>query len=169
MKTGVPSASMSSGRVAAEAGVSVDTLRHYERRGLLARPPRGRNGYRAYPPEALARVMLIQRALSVGFSLDELARILRARERGMAPCVEVRSLAARKLDEVERHIESLIAFRDTLRGTLADWDSRLAKRGSGEPAKLLESLAGPVRGRARTSVPWRGARFDRRRNKKERP
>jgi DNA-binding transcriptional MerR regulator len=168
MKTPPTSASMSSGQVAAGAGVSVDTLRHYERRGLLARPPRARNGYRAYPPEALARVMLIQRALSVGFSLDELARILRARERGMAPCVEVRALAARKLAEVERHIESLLTFRDTLRGTLDDWDSRLEKGRSGEPAKLLESLADPVGGRAREPAPWRGARFDRRRNKKER-
>lgn len=161
------SASMSSGEVAARGGVSVDTLRHYERRGLLPRPPRERNGYRAYPAEALTRVLLIQRALSVGFSLDELARIFRVREHGRPPCVEVRALAARKLDEVESQIESLIAFRETLRSTLEDWDARLAKRGANEPAKLLESLADPGGTRLRASVPWRGARFDRRRNKKE--
>lgn len=159
---------MRSGDLAAEADVSVDTLRHYERRGLVAPPPRESNGYRAYPPEALARVLLIQRALSVGFSLDELARILRARDHGRPPCGEVRALAARKLDDVERQIESLRAFRDTLRATLEDWDARLASRVPGAPAKLLESLAHRPGGNPPAPAPWREARFDRRRKKKER-
>ncbi|HEY6049711.1 MAG TPA: MerR family transcriptional regulator, partial [Thermoanaerobaculia bacterium] len=64
------------------AGVSADTLRHYERRGLLPLPERLPNGYRLYPPESLGRIHLIQAALGIGFSVDELGRILRARSRG---------------------------------------------------------------------------------------
>lgn len=99
-----------SGELARAAGVSSDTLRHYERRGLLPRPRRLGNGYRAYPPEALDRVVLIQRALSVGFTLDELARFLRARARGAPPCREVRALAAEKLREIDRRLEELPAL-----------------------------------------------------------
>ena len=93
-----------SGEIARNAGVSVDTLRHYERRGLLPKPRRLDNGYRIYPPEALERVLLIQRALSVGFTLDELEKLLRARDRGHPPCLEVRSIAARRLREVEQQL-----------------------------------------------------------------
>jgi len=89
-----------SGELAAAAGVSVDTLRHYERRGLIEPARRLANGYRSYPRAAVSRVRLIQSALSMGFGLDELARILRARDGGRSPCQEVRALAAGKLEEV---------------------------------------------------------------------
>ncbi len=157
-----------SGELAAKAGVSADTLHHYERRGLIA-VERLPNGYRSYPPEALDRVLLIQRALGVGFSLEELARLLRARDRGHPPCREVRALAARKLAEVERQLESLAAFRAALEGTLRDWDARLRKRRGGEPARLLDAL---VAGRGKESLmssPLRGIRFDRRARRKEKP
>jgi DNA-binding transcriptional MerR regulator len=156
-----------SGELAAKAGVSADTLRHYERRGLIAAVERLPNGYRSYPPEALDRVLLIQRALSVGFSLDELARLLRARDRGQPPCREVRALAARKLEEVEQQLESLASFRATLQTTLRDWDARLRKRKGEEPARLLDSLAAG-RGKAPAMAsPLRGIRFDRRTRRKE--
>ena len=157
-----------SGQLAAKAGVSADTLRHYERRGLLAPARRLANGYRSYPPEALDRVLLVQRALGAGFSLDELAKLLRARDRGQPPCREVRALAARKLEEVERQLESLATFRATLEATLSDWDARLEKRRGNEPAGLLESLAGGQE-ETRTSSPLRGLRFDRRTRRKEKP
>src|SRR5947207_15027156 len=80
-----------SGELARRAGVSPDTLRHYERKGLLA-PCRTPSGYREYSAEAVDRVRLIRRALSIGFSLDELAPILAARDRGRAPCRAVRAL-----------------------------------------------------------------------------
>ena len=67
------------GELARASGVSTDTLRHYERKGVLPAPRRSPNGYREYPAEALARVLLVRRALAVGFTLDELAQILRAR------------------------------------------------------------------------------------------
>lgn len=160
-------AELGSGALARAAGVSVDTLRHYERRGLLPAARRLSNGYRRFPRAAVARVQLIQRALSMGFGLDELTRILRARDGGRAPCREVRALAAAKLADVELRIESLAAFRDELARTLADWDRRLEAGRPSEPVRLLESLAAAGEESSASSI-WRGARFDRRRQKKER-
>jgi MerR family copper efflux transcriptional regulator len=137
-------ASVRAGEVAKAAGVSTDTLRHYERKGVLPRPRRAANGYRQYPPEALARVLLVRRALSVGFTLDELARVLSARDRGAAPCREVRELAAVKLTEIEERIALLTELRGELRATLEEWDKLLARTSDGGRAGLLESLAARV-------------------------
>src|SRR5690242_21757814 len=119
---------LSSGELADLAGVSRDTLRHYERKGVLPRPLRGHNGYRRYPPEALQRVQLVRRALTVGFTLDELARVLKVRDAGGAPCKEVRRLAAQKLVNVQDQLRELTALRDDLQKTLKEWDSQLARR-----------------------------------------
>ena len=132
---------LSSGELAKEAGVSTDTLRHYERKGVLAHPKRGPNGYRQYPADALERVRLVRRALAVGFTLDELAGLLRIRDSGGAPCHEVRALAAAKLAKVESQLSDLLALRDELRVTLRDWDRQLKRKQPGAPARLLESLA----------------------------
>jgi MerR family copper efflux transcriptional regulator len=134
-------ASIRAGALAKAAGVSTDTLRHYERKGVLPRPRRGANGYRQYPPEALARVLLVRRALAVGFTLDELSRVLSVRDRGAAPCREVRALAASKLAEVEERLAQLAELRGELRATLNEWDERLARTSDGARAGLLESLA----------------------------
>lgn len=131
---------LSSGELAKSAGVSTDTLRHYERKGVLGRPQRRRNGYRQYPASALDRVRLVRRALAVGFTLDELAGILRVRDGGGAPCHEVRALAASKLRQVETQLSDLTALRDELRTTLQDWDGRLKRKPTGVRANLLESL-----------------------------
>src|ERR1044072_4242443 len=132
---------LSSGELADLAGVSRDTLRHYERKGVLPRPLRGQNRYRKYPPEALQRVQLVRRALSVGFTLDELARVLKVRDAGGAPCEEVRRLAAQKLLAVEDQLRELTQLRDDLQTTLQEWDVQLAHRGKGKRANLLESLS----------------------------
>ena len=138
---GAQKGSLLSGELARLAGVSTDTLRHYERKGVLPRPTRAANGYRRYPPEALARVRLVRRALAVGFTLAELAAILRARDGGRAPCREVRALAAQKLAQVEARLEELLALRAELRATIKDWDARLKHAASGARAGLLEALA----------------------------
>lgn len=154
---------MRSGELARAGGVSTDTLRFYERRGLLPRPQRLANGYRAYPAESLDRVFLIQRALSVGFTLEELGRFLKARGRGSPPCREVRALAARKLEEIESRIEEMRAFQKTLEDTVAEFDARLAAAGEGKPAHLLESLRpGHPSGSALSALA-----FNRRRRSKE--
>jgi DNA-binding transcriptional MerR regulator len=127
-----------SGELARLAGVSADTLRHYERKGLLA-PGRSENGYREYSVQALERVRLVQRALSIGFTLDELARLLQTRDRGGAPCRQVRALASAKLEAIEAQICSLTALREEMRALLEEWDRRLAETPQGERAWLLES------------------------------
>jgi DNA-binding transcriptional MerR regulator len=134
-------ASLSAGELAKAAGVSTDTLRHYERKGVLPRPRRSANGYRQYPPAAVERVLLVRRALAFGFRLDELARVLSVRDRGAAPCKQVRTLAATKLAELEERLAQMTGLRDALRATVKDWDARLAKTREGVRAGLLESLA----------------------------
>lgn len=139
------------GELARLAGVSTDTLRHYERKGVLPRPHRMSNGYRKYPPNSVDRVRLIRRALAVGFTLDELARFLTARDRGQAPCQEVRAQAAVKLNELENRLSEMLALRDELAATLKDWDRRLAGKDEGQQAGLLEALAGQEAGSLTTN------------------
>lgn len=134
------------GELARLCGVSTDTLRHYERIGVLAHPRRSEAGYRQYPAAAVARVRLVRRALGLGFSLAELARLLRVRDRGGAPCRAVRALAAAKLEQVEKQLTDLAGLRDHLRELLADWDRRLKTTPEGVPAGLLEVVLGSTKG-----------------------
>jgi hypothetical protein len=87
-------------------------------------------------------VLLIQRALVVGFTLDELARVLRERERGEAPCRGVRDLVAGRLGDLDARLRELTALRRELRQLLATWDRTLAATPAGRPAHLLQSLVG---------------------------
>ena len=128
------------GELAKAAGVSRDTLRHYECKGVLSRPRRAANGYRLYPENALHRVLLVRRALSVGFTLDELAQILNERDKGGAPCRKVRRLVGEKLAGIEEQINTLEELRGELQSTLADWDERLEAANSGTRVGLLETL-----------------------------
>jgi DNA-binding transcriptional MerR regulator len=132
---------MSIGELAKAAGVSPDTLRHYERKGVLPRAVRLPNAYRQFPSVALDRVLLVRRALSLGFTIDELARILGVKERGGAPCRQVRDLAAKKLSEIEQRLQEIRTLRREFQTLLKDWDRRLAKTRSGR-AYLLETLTG---------------------------
>ena len=140
------------GELARMAGVSKDTLRHYERKGLLA-SRRSSNGYREYPQQALGRIHLIRRSLSVGFTLDELSRLLRVRNQGGAPCRQVRTLAAAKLESMEVQLQDLTALRDYLRELIGEWDTRLARTPKGKRAWLLESWSAdaPERTQPRTT------------------
>ena len=84
--------------------------------------------------------MLIQRALVVGFSLKDLSRVLSERDRGGAPCHNVRTLVGERFVALERQIEDLVVLRDELRTLLAEWDVTLAKTPTGKPARLLDML-----------------------------
>jgi DNA-binding transcriptional MerR regulator len=126
--------------VARTTGVSTDTLRHYERRGLLPGVTRTPAGYRRYSAATVQRVLLIQRALVVGFSLADLKRVLGVRDRGGAPCQSVRALVGERLDGLNQRIKELLALRDELRLLLIEWDDRLSKTAKGERANLLEGL-----------------------------
>jgi len=127
--------------VARATGVSTSTLRHYERWGLLPGVHRTSAGYRRYDHSAIDRVILIQRALVVGFSLADVRRVLSVRDRGGAPCRSVRSLVAARLDALASQIADLHALHRELRALLADWDRRLADTPTGQPAHLLDGLA----------------------------
>jgi len=145
---------MTSGELARQAGVSADTLRHYEKKGLLAAPQRAANGYRMYPPAALQRVRVIQRALDMGFTLDDLARVLRQRDAGGVPCGQVRAIAEKRLEELEARIASLLELRDELREVVAEWRERVASLSPGQRAGLLDALAAtPVNASMSRSLP----------------
>jgi MerR family copper efflux transcriptional regulator len=128
------------GALARLTGVSSDTLRHYEKVGVLPKPPRTASGYRQYPESAVQRVRMVRRAMAIGFTLEELARVLQTRDRGGAPCRRVRELAASKLENVEEQLVEMTLLRDQLRTLLETWDNRLAQTPPGERALLLEFL-----------------------------
>lgn len=129
-----------SSELAGLCGLSTDTLRHYERKGLL-RAERSANGYREYPPLSADRIRLVQHALAVGFTLDELARLLGIREKGGAPCREVRALAAAKLNDLTKQLHSLSVLKNELQKMVEQWDSKLARTKQGEQAGLLDMLS----------------------------
>jgi DNA-binding transcriptional MerR regulator len=132
---------MRSGEMARLSGVSTDTLRHYERLGLLPKPPRTRGGYRDYSAQSLERVRLIRRALGVGFSLPELMTVLKMRDGGQSPCYRVQAIAESKLQQIKQQIKDLCEMRDRLDNLLKDWRVKLARTRKGEPARLLDTLS----------------------------
>jgi DNA-binding transcriptional MerR regulator len=140
--------------VAQATGISTDTLRHYEKHGLLPGVTRTASGYRQYSAATVERVLLIQRALVVGFSLADVKRVLAVRDNGGAPCLGVRALVGERLEQLNQRIDELLTLRDELESLLADWDSRLAEITTGERAHLLETLG--------TSAVVEGARRRRR-------
>ena len=135
---------MRSGELAESAGVSTDTLRHYERIGVLPRPARTAGGYRQYPAVAADRVRMVRQAVALGFSLAELARILRVPDRGGAPCRQVHALAVEKLAQLDRQIDGLVAMRGQLQTIVARWGAELDEIPEGQRAGLLESLNRPA-------------------------
>jgi DNA-binding transcriptional MerR regulator len=137
------------GELARLCGVSPDTIRHYERLGVIPAAVRGPNGYRRYPRTTADRVLLIRRAIAIGFSLVEIGRILGERDAGRPPCRGVRAMAGRKLGDLQRRIDEMTAMRDELVQIVREWDERLAATRDGEPAHLLQNLkATPERGSA---------------------
>jgi DNA-binding transcriptional MerR regulator len=129
------------GEVARRLGVSAATIRHYERKGLLRPAIRTVSGYREFPPESLERMHMIQCALAVGFTIDELSRILRKRDAGEAPCREVHSLAQQRLAELTRRKNELDRLCRLLKSTLRQWKVAMAKTPRGKRAGLLQSLS----------------------------
>jgi MerR family mercuric resistance operon transcriptional regulator len=108
------------GHVALTAGVNVETVRYYQRRGLVSLPPKRTRGFRYYTPETASRVRFIKRAQALGMSLKEVQRLLRLDAKGA--CKETRSLAVEKLALVEQKLLDLAHLRDVLRGLVAACD-----------------------------------------------
>jgi DNA-binding transcriptional MerR regulator len=135
------SKTLRSGALAKATGVSPDTIRHYERIGVLPRASRTDSGYRIYPASALERVFVVQRALRIGFTLAELAEVLRARDAGGAPCHRVYELAQEKLKGIEADLEALKRTKRYVKKVLADWEKRTESAGPGQKSHLLYSLS----------------------------
>lgn len=106
--------SMTIGQLARQAGVGVQAVRYYERRGLLPAAPRRASGYREFGAAALDRLRFIRRAQELGFTLAEIAELLELRLDPRTTAADVKASAGRKIGEVERKIRDLERIRDAL-------------------------------------------------------
>ena len=138
MSASAQPAALKIGEVAKRSGVGVETLRFYESRGLITPISRTQAGYRLYDSSVFDRLVFIKKAQLVGFSLDEIARIIDESADGSRPCAEVRRLAAEKLADLERKIDELVRYRDELRETVETWNRQRSKRG--HVCGLIEGL-----------------------------
>ncbi len=102
------------GEVAKRANVCIETLRYYERQGLVACPPRTLSNYRLYPEETVRRVRFIKRAQHLGFSLKEIAELLALRTDPTTSCTDVRERAVVKIHDIEAKMRALQAMKTTL-------------------------------------------------------
>ncbi len=107
------------GELARAAGVSRDTLRYYERLGLLPRAHRSGGGYRLFDRSAADRIAFIRKAQALGLTLEEVREVLHIAADGTAPCKHVRAALSARLSEVDTRIQELRSLRSTLARALA--------------------------------------------------
>jgi DNA-binding transcriptional MerR regulator len=127
------------GEVSKRSGIGVEALRFYEKSGLLDRPSRTFSGYRVYGEEVLERLAFIKRAQALGFSLDEIRRIVEDARKGESPCDEVREIVRRRMAELDERLRELHRYRDELNSTLEEWDK--VGRAPGHICGLIEGSA----------------------------
>ena len=125
------------GAAAERAGVNVQTLRYYERRGLLPRPPRRESGYREFPDDAVRVVRFIKRAQDLGFALDEVAELLKLRNEKRRDRARIRTIAERRMKPIDRKLAELQAMRKAL-GHLV----HCCRDGSTLECPIIEALDG---------------------------
>jgi DNA-binding transcriptional MerR regulator len=133
--------SLRSGALARATGLSPDSIRHYEKLGILPQALRTEAGYRLYSADSVMRVQVAQKALRLGFSLAELSEIFRARDAGQVPCKRVLGLAQKKLKQTKMDIQELRKTEVFLNEILVDWEGRMKRSGPNQRAMLLCSLA----------------------------
>jgi DNA-binding transcriptional MerR regulator len=127
------------GEVATRCGVSIDTLRYYERRHLLSPARRTRGGYRIFPPETVDRILFIKQAQDLGFSLDEISALLMTN--GSSDCLRVHDLLDAKLTELDARMRSMQEFRKRLKHYLTECEDELRKHpGSVDCPVVVEIL-----------------------------
>jgi MerR family transcriptional regulator, mercuric resistance operon regulatory protein len=127
---------MRSSQVADQAGVNVQTLRYYERRGLLPEPERSDSGYRSYDAQAVRTVRFIKGAQQLGFSLEEIDSLLALASGGPRNCGAAKALATEKIGDLEAKIARLSVMRDSLRQLVATCDRSPSQR----DCPLLEAI-----------------------------
>ena len=113
-------ASLTIGKVAKQAGVNIDTLRYYEREGVIAEPVRNGSNYRVYSADTVLRVRFVKRAQELGFSLAEIKELLELRISEEASCADVRNQARAKIEYLDGKISSLRAMRRALSKLVAE-------------------------------------------------
>lgn len=128
--------SLTIGLLAKRAEVNIETVRYYERRGLIPKPPRQESGYRQYPEETIARIQFIKHAKELGFSLKEILELLSLRVNANATCADVKRRAESKIADIEEKLHALQRMKKTL--------TKLAKecrgRGPINECSMLEAL-----------------------------
>ncbi|MDK2124609.1 MerR family transcriptional regulator [Parachitinimonas caeni] len=122
------------GSLSQESGVNLETIRYYERTGLLQAPIRAANGYRHYDEQAIKRLRFIRRGRELGFSIEEIKTLLSLADHPEQPCTEADRLAREHLQAVEERIRDLQAMREVLL-KLVDCNSP-----SAEHCRLIETL-----------------------------
>lgn len=105
---------LSIGQVAKQTGVTVETVRFYEKRGLIEPPRRTASGYRQYAPDSLKRIRFIQHAKDSGFTLNDIAELLALRQAPGESCAPIRDRAREKIEAVDSKIRDLQHIRDAL-------------------------------------------------------
>lgn len=127
-----------SGEIAAEAGVNVETLRYYERRGILKDPRRGASRFRRYPASVVDVVRFIKAAQELGFSLEEIEELLALRNDTSRSCREVKSAAQLKMDDIEVKLRRLRRMKKALAGLIA----ACSTDGSTRECPILDAISG---------------------------
>src|SRR5215831_2823377 len=130
------------GAAAEQAGVNVQTLRYYERRGLLPRPPRRESGYREFPSDAVRIVRFIKRSQELGFALDEVEELLRLRSDRRRDRARVRAIAERRIRQIEQKIAQLDAMKRALAHLVHS-----CREGAALECPIIEALDGAKGGR----------------------
>lgn len=124
------------GRLARDTGMNLETVRYYERQGLIPEPPRTRSGYRMYPAETSRRLRFIRRAKELGFSLTEIGELLSLRVRSGNARAQVRASAERKIADIEAKLRALQAMKKSLQKLTTECSGC----GSSDECPILDSL-----------------------------
>lgn len=127
---------LSIGTLAKEVGVNLETVRFYERRGLLPEPPRTEAGYRMYPSEAVRRLRFIKRAQELGFSLNEIEELLALRLSSRGTSAQVRRRAEAKISDIDAKIRTL----ESMKRSLQKLTKSCPACGPASECPILESL-----------------------------
>ena len=128
--------SLKIGEVSQASGVGIEALRFYERSGLLGKPMRSMSGYRLYDEGVLERLAFIKKAQTLGFSLDEIRRIISDAQNGASPCDDVREIVRQRLDDLDERMREMRRYRKELAATLEEWDQ--VGRAPGNICGLIE-------------------------------
>lgn len=124
------------GRVARSAGLAIDTVRYYEREGLLQKPARTSSGYRQYPADAVARLRFIRQAKELGFTLSEIRELLALKVAPGKSCAHVRARAEAKIADIEQRVAQL----NRMKRALAKLAAACSGRGPTSECPILDAM-----------------------------